>query len=170
MKRLKRYTVAVTLVVAAALCLVVWPGVASASTTINVTLKERGTYACRGPCATATNFTISGTLHADTKVLGTMSESGAGTVLDFNPVTNCLEQVVNYAFTTQNRKNTIDLASTSSFFCFTSDPNVSVETDSYTITGGTGLFSAATGSATSTGVVLAHPQTGTATFNLSLTY
>jgi hypothetical protein len=68
-----------------ALSLAVGLNVASASTTINTTGAERGAYSCLGPCATATNFIISGKLHFDSKVLGTMAESGVGTVLEDVP-------------------------------------------------------------------------------------
>jgi hypothetical protein len=99
-----------------------------------------------------------------------MTESGVGTVQTFDPVSNCLLQSENYVFTSQNGKDTIDLTTTSDTFCFTSNPNVSIETATYTITGGTGRFSAATGTGSSLETVLTHPQTGSGTFNLSLTY
>jgi hypothetical protein len=166
----RRYVVGATLVVAVVLSLGVLQGVASASTTINTTMTERGSYSCLGPCATATYFTITGKLHADSKVLGTMAESGTGTVLDYNPVTNCLDNLENYAFTTQNGKDTIYLATTSDTYCFTPDPNVNIETATYTITGGTGRFAGATGSATSVITVLTHPQTGSGSFALNITY
>ena len=51
---------------------------------------------------------------------------------------------------------TIDLSTTSDTFCFTNDPNVSIETATHNITGGTGPFSAATGTAASQ-MTVSHP-------------
>ena len=139
-----------TLVVCVILSLGVWQGVASASTnTIDFSATIRGPYACPGPCASATEFTLNGIANADAKSLGTMTYTGAGVVLDFDPVANCLVQSENFAFTTQNGrdgKDTFYVATTFDALCFTDDPNVLNETATFDITGGTGRFAGATGS------------------------
>jgi len=169
----KRYILAATLVVCVALGLSAGQGVARASTTIDVSWTIHGPYSCLGPCATATNFMGTGIGHSESKALGTMTYSFVGTVLDYDPVTNCLVQSENWAFTTQNGskgKDTIDLSTTSDAFCFTDDPNVSIETATYAITGGTGRFAGATGSGTFVLTVLTHPQKGSGTFTATITY
>jgi len=168
-----RFIFAVTLAMFVALSLSVGQGVARASTTINVSWTIHGPYSCVGPCATATQFMGNGIAHSPLKVLGTMTYSFVGAVLDYNPVTNCLDQSENWAFTLQNGhegKDTFDLSTTSDTFCFTDDPNVSIETATYDITGGTGRFSGATGAAFSELTILTHPQKGSGTFTATITY
>jgi hypothetical protein len=99
-----------------------------------------------------------------------MRSSLAGTVLDYDPVTNCLDQSENWALTTQNGDSTIYFSTTSDTFCFTADPNVSIENGTFTITGGTGRFAAATGSGTFRLRVLTHPQKGSGTITATITY
>ena len=169
----KRFIFAVTLAVCVALSLSVGQGVARASTTVNVSWTIHGPYACVGPCATATSFMGNGIAHSDSKVLGTMTYSFVGEVLYYDLATNCLVQSEDWAFTTQNGhegKDTIDLSTTSDTFCFTDDPNVSIETATYDITGGTGRFSGATGAAFSELTILTHPQKGSGTFTATITY
>jgi hypothetical protein len=162
------------LIVCLALGLGVYAGVASASTTtITFTATTHGPYACLGPCSTATQFTANGIAQTDSKSLGTLTYSGTGTVLDYNPVTNCLDQAENFAFTTQNGhdgKDTFYLTMTTDTFCFTDDPNVSIETATFQITGGTGRFVGAAGSGTWTLTVLTHPQKGSGTLTATITY
>jgi hypothetical protein len=59
---------------------------------------------------------------------------------------------------------------TADAFCFTDDPNVSLETASFDITGGTGRFAAATGSGTFSVTALTHPQKGSGTLTAAITY
>ena len=148
----------------------VWQSGASAATSHHVTWTVHGPYSCVGPCATATDFSVKGNAHADSKDLGEMRYTGAGTVLDYDPATNCLIQSETYAFTTQNGKDTINLQTISDTFCFTDDPNSSIETAAFTITGGTGRFAGATGSGTFQLGVLTHPQKGSGTFIADISY
>jgi hypothetical protein len=132
-----------------------------ASTTVSFTIAERGSYACLGPCATATYFNVTGIGHS--AALGTMAEVAQGTVLGFDPSTNCLTQSENWALTFRNGhlgKDTLYLSTQEDTFCFTADPNVSHETATFVITGGTGRFANATGSAQLVETVLTHPQIG----------
>jgi hypothetical protein len=164
------------LLTSVALSLGVWQGVAAATTSTarttptNVTWTEEGPYDCVGPCATATYYFAWGMAHADSKDFGTMKGSMSGTVLDYNPVTNCLDQSENWVFTTQKGDDAIYLTTTSDTLCFTADPNVSIENGAFTITGGTGRFTGATGSGTFQLTVLTHPQKGSGTFTATITY
>ena len=94
-------------------------------------------------------------------------------MLSYDAVTNCLTQSKNFAFTTQNGgagKDTFYISTTSDTFCFTTDPNVSTETATFDITGGTGRFAGATGSGTFAVTSLAHPQKGSGTLTATMTY
>jgi len=168
-----RFTLCAAFVACAALTLGVWQDVAGATTssratTSTVTWTEKGPYACVGPCATATSYFAWGVVHPDSKPFSTMKDSLSGTVLDYNPVTNCLDQAENLAFTKGN--DTIYFSTTSDTLCFTADPNVSIETAAFAITGGTGRFAGATGSCTFNLNVLTHPQKGSGTFTMTITY
>lgn len=169
----KRWLLAATLAVCVALSLSVGLAIARASTTISVSWTIHGPYSCLGPCSSAAQFMGNGIAHSDSKALSTMTYSFVGTVLYYNPATNCLDQTENWAFTTQNGsqgKDTINLSTTSDAFCFTHDPNVSIETATYVITRGTGRFSGAAGTAASELTILTHPQKGTGTFTATITY
>jgi hypothetical protein len=165
----KRYVINGALVVSLALSFGGVPVVARASTTSNLNLRESGDYSCVGPCATATYFSVRGIARPGSGSFATMTLSAAGTVLSVNP-DGCLVQSENWAITTRNGKNTIYLSTTSDTFCPTSNPNVSQETATFTITGGTGLFSNATGAGTFTLTVLTHPQNYTGTLSGTITY
>jgi hypothetical protein len=144
---------------------------AAASSTISVSMSERGSYSCLGPCATATYFNVSGVAHTD--AFGTMTYVTQGTVLDYDPDTNCLDQSEVWALTAQNGhggKDTLWLTTTSDTFCFTADANVSNESATFAISGGTGRFANATGTGTLSETVLTHPQVGSGTLTLSITF
>jgi hypothetical protein len=108
-----------------------------------------------------------------------MTYTFSGQVLDYNPETNCLDQTETWRFMTQQpppgrgmparAPDTITFQTTSDTYCFTDDPNVSIETATYVITGGTGRFTRATGTATSEQTVLTNPQTGSGTFTVNIT-
>jgi hypothetical protein len=97
-----------------------------------------------------------------------MTVSAGGTVHSVNP-DGCLVQSENWALTTQKGKNTIFLSTTADTFCPTSNPNISLETATFTITGGTGLFSNATGAGTFVLTVLTKPQNYTGTLSGTIT-
>ena len=172
--RRKRFIISSALILCLTLSVGVSQSVARArSTTISFTAQERGSYACLGPCATATNFTFNEIVHTGSKALGTATLSAVGTVLDFNPATNCLDQSEQWALTTQSGnagKDSIFISTNTDTFCFTNDPNVSIETATFAITGGTGRFADATGSGSSTETVLTHPQTASGTITATITY
>jgi hypothetical protein len=98
-----------------------------------------------------------------------MTVSVAGTVLGVN-TDGCAVQSENWAFTTQKGKDTIFLSATSDTICPTTNTNRLLETGTFSITGGTGLFGNATGSGSFTWMVLIHPQKGTGTINFTITY
>ena len=151
--------------------LVLWLGVANASTrTIHFTASEEGTYECGGPCATAATFMAAGNARASAPDLGPMSYSAEGAVLSFNEKTACLEQVETWVFTLANGGGSFTLRTTHDTFCFTRDPNVSIETGTFVITGGTGRLAHATGSGSFRETVLTHPQVGSGTLEASITY
>jgi len=105
--------------------------------------------------------------------LGAGTVTAVGTVLDYNPDTNCLDQSEQWALTPLKGnpgRDAIFISTTTDTFCFTSDPNLSVETATLTVTGGTGPFVDATGSGASTEVVKTHPQTGSGTLSLTITF
>ena len=163
----------ITIVTSVTLSLAVWQGVATATTsaartTSTVTWAQSGPYACVGPCATATYYFASGTVRS--KNLGTMKDAASGTVLHYNAATKCLIQSEHWAFTTRNEKDTIYFSTTSDTYCFTADPNVSIEKGTFKITGGKGRFAKATGSGTFRLRVLGHPQTGAGTITMTITY
>ena len=147
------------------------PGLGTATIQVNATLK--GSYECLGPCATATDFTADGIAHTDPNSLGTMTYSVVGRVLDYNPVTNCLDQSEDWSLTTKNGhdgKDTIYLSTTSNAVCFTDDPNVMLETGTFNVTGGTGRFAGATGSGTFMDTPRGHPQKSSGTLTATITY
>jgi len=142
----------------------------SASTSISLSATERGSYSCLGPCAVATYFNATGLAHSD--AFGTMTYVAQGVVLDYNPDTNCLDQSETWAFTAQNGhggRDTLVISTTSDTFCFTDDPNISLESASFVVTGGTGRFAGATGSGTFSETVLTHPQIGSGVLRATLT-
>jgi hypothetical protein len=98
--------------------------------------------------------------------------SGAGTVL--SALSNgCLVQSEHWALTEQagpDNGDTIWLSTTSDKFCPTKNPNISIETGALIITGGTGALKGATGKASFRGLVLGHPQTGSSTLTVSMSY
>lgn len=159
------------LVVSLALTLGGVPSVAHASTAAQVTLTEKGYYACVGPCTLTSAFSSGGIAHSASKDFRTMTFSGVGIAL---PATTpappkCFPQQSYDAFTSQNGKNTLFLSTTSDYFC-PGPGNISVELATFTITGGTGIYSSATGTATANFTVLTHPQNATGTFTLAITY
>jgi hypothetical protein len=168
--RMKPYLFGGALVVCAALSLGVWASAAGASTTASLTLTARADYSCVGPCASATTFTVDGVAHPRSGGHGAMTFSAVGSVLSFDPATNCLIQAENWALTTQKGEDTIFFSTTSDTLCFTANPNVSLETAAFTITGGTGRFTDATGGGTFNFTVLTHPQTASGTISLNVTY
>jgi hypothetical protein len=145
------------------------PSAARASTTVSVRFSAATHYWCVGPCATATYFFARGIAHSGAPTFGTMTLSETGTVLSVNSA-GCFLQSANWALTSQDGTNTIYLSTTSSAYCPTANANVFLETDAFTITGGTGLFSSATGTGLFLLRVLGQPQMGMGTLDLTITY
>jgi hypothetical protein len=165
----KRYVFLVALVVFLALTFGGVPSAARASTTVSVRFSAALHFWCVGSCATATYYFGRGIAHSDSPTFGRMTLSNTGTVLSVNSA-GCDLQSENWALTSQDDKNTIYFTTTSSTYCPTADSNVFLETDTFTITGGSGLFSSATG----TGMVmlraLAQSQIGRGTIDMNITY
>ena len=165
----KRHIAGIAVLVLATANLVLWLGVANAGTrTVHFTASESGTYECGGPCVTAVNFTAAGTMHA--VPFGEMTDTTEGTVLSFNEHTNCLEQAETWVLSLANGQGSIFLRTTHDTFCFTSDPNVSIETATFVITGGSGRFSHASGSGSFHETVLTQPQVGSGTIEGTVSY
>jgi hypothetical protein len=164
----KRYAVTGALVVSLALSFCGLPSAARASTTVGVHLIDAAHYSCVGPCAAATYFSIDGIARSGAPSLRAMTVAVAGTVLSVNP-DGCLAQSENWALTTEQGKNTIYLSTTADTICPTSDPNILRETGTFTITGGSGLFSTATGGGSFTWTVVVHPQIGSGTISITIT-
>jgi hypothetical protein len=145
------------------------PCVASASTNAGLNFTMTEDYSCLGPCATATYFSADGIAHSGSQSFGTMTDSETGQVLNLLP-DGCYAQSENWAFTTQKGKNTFFLTTTSSTFCPTANPNIFLENNTFTITGGTGIFSNATGAGTFVLTARVHPQTSRGTLSGTITY
>ncbi len=172
--RRKRFLVVAAVVACSMSALVLAPGVSAAgSTTVNFVAPEHGFYSCVGPCASATYFNFTEVVQTGSNALGTAKLAGAGTVLDYNPVTNCLDQSEQWALTPQNGsvgKDTIFISTTVDTYCFTSDANVSIETATWAVTGGTGRFADASGSGVISETVRTHPQSASGTLSGTITY
>ena len=143
---------------------------ASALTSSKLDLTTNASYACVGPCASATYFWISGVARSGSTTFGRVS--AVGTVLSV--LTNgCAVQSEHYGLTEQSGPDNGDtfwFSTTSDQICPTKNPNVMAETGSFTITGGTGTFKDATGKGSFTWSVLANPQTGSGTLTASISY
>ena len=98
-----------------------------------------------------------------------MAYALAGTVLSVNP-NGCAVQSENGSLTTQDGKNTISFSTTSDAICPTPNSNLLLETGTFTVTGGTGLFSSATGAGEFMSSVLVQPQIGGGTMNVTVSY
>lgn len=163
----KRWLFAAALLVCVASSLSVGLGVARAGTQ-RAGWTEVGSYACPTSCATSSTFTFHGVAYSPQ--LGAMTYTGSGTVLDYDPATNCLDQAETWTFTTLSHAGSFDLETVRDTFCFSSNPNVSYENATYELTGGTGQFAGATGSARSSETVLTSPQVGAGTFKATISY
>jgi hypothetical protein len=133
----KRYVFGWALVVSLALILGSLPGLARASTAVDLNLTAIADYSCPGPCASSNSFSVDGIAHSGSQSFGTMTYSLVGTVLSVNP-DGCAIQSEKFALTTQKGKNSIFLSTTSDTICPTANPNILLETGAFTITGGTG--------------------------------
>jgi hypothetical protein len=165
--RRTRYIVSAALAGSLTLSLGSLPSVASASTTIALNLTAEAGYSCPVSCATATTFSVYGIAHA--QALGRMTESIAGTVLS-TQANGCELQSEKWVLTGQNRRSMLFLSTTSDTICPTANPNMLVETGALTVTGGTGLFSNATGDASIVWAVLVQPQVGGGALTGTITY
>jgi hypothetical protein len=142
------------------LVLAVYPGVAAAKSTTTLHLGLKGTYACKGSCATATHFTARGSG-------GRFNFSLTGTVLKTNSQ-GCLVQKETWTLTA-GKKNALFLSTTSDTLCPTANSNVSSEAAAFSITGGSGRFHGATGNGTFGFSVLVSPQVASGALTATVT-
>jgi hypothetical protein len=146
------------------------PAASASPSTTTLALTYNASYACVGPCVSATYFWFDGEARSGSTTWGRVS--AVGTVLSVLS-NGCLAQSEHWALTEQtgpDNGDTIWLSTASDRFCPTKNPNISIETGSLIITGGTGAFKGATGGATFRGLVLGHPQTGSTTLTVSISY
>jgi hypothetical protein len=137
-----------------------YPGVADAKWTTTLHLGLKGTYACKGSCATATHFTARGSA-------GRFKFSLKGTVLKTNSQ-GCLVQKETWTLTA-GRKDALFLSTTSDTFCPTANSNVFSEAAALSITGGSGRFRGATGNGTFDTSVLVSPQVASGALTATVT-
>lgn len=141
---------------------------ASATTTIHFTMSEHGPYACLGPCATAVDFVVNGTVSS--KALGPMTVLGVGHVTGKPNAHNCIPQAEHWGFTAKGDKgqDSIEAKTVGDKICFNKDFSAAVETAGLEITGGTGKYAHASGSGHLTFNVLSQPQKGGGTISGAL--
>jgi hypothetical protein len=157
----------VMLFIAAALTLAVWQGVAGASGKLNVSWTMHGAYTCiDANCDT----TGSGTAHSDSSVLGAMTwtNSGTGTGIAECP-RNLTGFTVSETWTFTTQGGDLYLTTTSDVLCLVSR-QVATETATFDITGGTGIFSGATGSGTFSITDLTNPSNESGKFNATINF
>jgi hypothetical protein len=160
--------IAAMLVLASAVSLLVWQGVAGASAGTDINWTMHGTYTCNDPLCTTT--TGSGTAHADSRALGAMTWTNAGGGSDAMP--QCPRDQVGFAlaetwvFRTQDG-STLDVETTSDSLCLVSH-QLATETATFTITGGTGRFAGASGSGTFSIVDLTSPSNENGQFRATI--
>jgi hypothetical protein len=126
-------------------------------------------YTCVGPCASATYFSDYAVARSGVM---TFAWSGAGTETSVEK-NGCSVSTIHEALTEQggpDNGDTIYLSTTKDLYCPTANANVSHETASFTIAGGTGAFKSATGEASYALTVLNSPQIGWGTLTVSVTY
>ena len=91
-----------------------------------------------------------------------------------NPFSNgCFTQSGELSFTQQSgpaRRDALWLTTTKSKICASVSPSLFIQTDSFTVRGGTGVFKDATGKATDWWSVLLYPQVANGEFLASVTY
>jgi hypothetical protein len=141
---------------------------ASALTSTELDLTTNNWYTCVGPCASATYFSDYAVARSGVTTFG-WSGTGTGT----GEQGNCLVSTINDALTVQggpDNGDAIYFSTKDDLYCPTSNPNVSKETATYTISGGTGAFKNATGEGSSTFTVLTTPQVGWGTLTASVSY
>jgi hypothetical protein len=147
------------------------PPAGASPTTAKLDLTMTATYACPFSCAPPSgNWTwISGTAYS-----GVATFKLFATALVTGTSNGCDRETEELAFTEQSGPDKGDafwLTTTSSKICPSSSPNVLIETDSYTIRGGTtGVFKGARGKASDWWSVLVYPQVGNGEFLASITY
>jgi hypothetical protein len=155
-------------VAATAVCLVA-PVVAGASSGSSVRFTGNATYACVGPCSAATYYWVDGSARSASKAFGTMRISAVGQVLSVKP-NGCLVQREHWAFTSASRRDTFYFTTTRDELCPSKNSNVSTETGTFRLSGGSGLFNKAAGSGRFKFSVKVSPQTATATFTATIKY
>lgn len=146
------------------------PPAAASPTTAKLDLTMTATFACPLSCSSTSDYFvwINGTAYSG----GTTFKLVADYRL--NPFSNgCFTQSGELSFTQQSgpaRGDALWLSTTKSKICASASPNLFIQTDSFTVRGGTGVFKDATGKATDWWSVLLYPQVANGEFLASITY
>ena len=145
------------------------PPAAASPAAAKLDLTMTVTYACPFSCAGPGWVWITGTAYAE----ATTFKLVADYLLNSTPTKGCYLESGELSFTQQSgpaRGDAFWLTTTKSKICPSANPSVLIQTDSFTVRGGTGVFKGATGKATDWWSVLLHPQVANGEFLASLTY
>jgi hypothetical protein len=147
------------------------PPAAASPTTAKLDLTMTATFACPFSCAGTSGYWvwISGTAYSG----GTTFKLVADYLLNGTISKGCYLQSGELSFTQQSgpaRGDAFWLTTAKSKICPTANPSMLIQTDSFTVRGGTGIFKGATGKATDSWAVLLYPQVADGEFLASITY
>jgi len=147
------------------------PPAAASPTTAKLDLTMTASFACPFSCASPNDYFvwITGTAYSG----GTTFKLVADYFLNSTPSQGCFLESGELSFTQQSgptRGDALWLRTTKSKICPTANPSMLVQTDSFSVSGGTGVFKGATGKATDSWAVLLYPQVANGEFLASITY
>jgi hypothetical protein len=142
---------------------------AASPTVAKLDLTMTVTYACPFSCAGPGWVWITGTAYFG----ATTFKLVADYLLNSTPSEGCYLQSGELSFIQQSgpaKGDAFWLTTTKSKICPSANPSVLIQTDSFTVRGGTGVFKGATGKASDWWSVLLHPQVANGEFLASMTY